>query len=364
MAGVKISNLPSGTVPLAGTELVPVVQSGVTVKVAASALSGGGGGGTNPPIIYQDPDDFLYTASANCKKIYVLLVGPGGGGGGGARGSGGQGSGGGGGGGGVAIDFWLPNDPPIVDAAIHIALGSAGGEGGIVDASPTTGEDGSSALEDGSSFTYLSTGGGFPSRLVTITAARGAPGRGGGSAGWALGGESSPIDQRNPISSTGYGEGIYNGGASGGGGYVADAGGLIIAGDGGMGNINQPGGGGGGGGFDISLSCPSGAGGNCVWGGNWNDVKTIGGDGSGVNYGGEAAVNVWPADWYRPAVGGSGGGGVTTVAFGNGGGRGGDGFRGSGGGGGGATNDAAAIDASGGDGGRGGDGFCVIYEFS
>ena len=40
MAGVKISNLPAATTPLAGTELVPVVQGGVTVKVAASNLSG------------------------------------------------------------------------------------------------------------------------------------------------------------------------------------------------------------------------------------------------------------------------------------------------------------------------------------
>lgn len=39
MAGVKISNLPAATTPLAGTELVPVVQSGVTVKVSASNLA-------------------------------------------------------------------------------------------------------------------------------------------------------------------------------------------------------------------------------------------------------------------------------------------------------------------------------------
>jgi len=40
MAGVKISNLPEATTPLTGTELVPVVQGGVTVKVAASNLAG------------------------------------------------------------------------------------------------------------------------------------------------------------------------------------------------------------------------------------------------------------------------------------------------------------------------------------
>jgi hypothetical protein len=40
MAGVKISNLPAATTPLSGTESVPVVQGGVTVKVAASNLAG------------------------------------------------------------------------------------------------------------------------------------------------------------------------------------------------------------------------------------------------------------------------------------------------------------------------------------
>jgi Chaperone of endosialidase len=39
MADTKISNLPSATTPLAGTEVVPVVQSGVTKKVAVSSLA-------------------------------------------------------------------------------------------------------------------------------------------------------------------------------------------------------------------------------------------------------------------------------------------------------------------------------------
>jgi hypothetical protein len=42
MAGVKISELPSATTPLAGTELIAIVQSGITSKVAASAVGGGG----------------------------------------------------------------------------------------------------------------------------------------------------------------------------------------------------------------------------------------------------------------------------------------------------------------------------------
>lgn len=39
MAVVKISDLPSATLPLAGTEVTPIVQSGVTRKVAVSAFS-------------------------------------------------------------------------------------------------------------------------------------------------------------------------------------------------------------------------------------------------------------------------------------------------------------------------------------
>ena len=37
----KISALPAGSTPLAGTELVPVVQGGQTVHVPASSLGGG-----------------------------------------------------------------------------------------------------------------------------------------------------------------------------------------------------------------------------------------------------------------------------------------------------------------------------------
>ena len=41
MADLKISQLTAATVPLAGTELVPIVQSGTTKKVAAFALNAG-----------------------------------------------------------------------------------------------------------------------------------------------------------------------------------------------------------------------------------------------------------------------------------------------------------------------------------
>ncbi|CAB5222738.1 hypothetical protein UFOVP374_29 [uncultured Caudovirales phage] len=41
MADVKISALPAATTPLAGTEVLPIVQSGVTVNVAVSNLTAG-----------------------------------------------------------------------------------------------------------------------------------------------------------------------------------------------------------------------------------------------------------------------------------------------------------------------------------
>jgi hypothetical protein len=41
MADVKISGLPSSTTPLAGTEVLPIVQSGATKKVAVSDLTAG-----------------------------------------------------------------------------------------------------------------------------------------------------------------------------------------------------------------------------------------------------------------------------------------------------------------------------------
>jgi hypothetical protein len=41
MADAKISALPASTTPLAGTEVVPLVQSGVTKKVAVSDLTAG-----------------------------------------------------------------------------------------------------------------------------------------------------------------------------------------------------------------------------------------------------------------------------------------------------------------------------------
>jgi uncharacterized protein YqfA (UPF0365 family) len=41
MADTKISALTAATTPLAGTEVLPIVQSGVTKKVAVSDLTAG-----------------------------------------------------------------------------------------------------------------------------------------------------------------------------------------------------------------------------------------------------------------------------------------------------------------------------------
>lgn len=46
MADVKISQLPAATTPLSGSEEIPLVQGGVTKKVAASNFISGGGSGT------------------------------------------------------------------------------------------------------------------------------------------------------------------------------------------------------------------------------------------------------------------------------------------------------------------------------
>jgi len=46
MANTTISGLPAATTPLAGTEVVPIVQDGVTKQVAVSDIGGGGGSGS------------------------------------------------------------------------------------------------------------------------------------------------------------------------------------------------------------------------------------------------------------------------------------------------------------------------------
>jgi hypothetical protein len=51
MANTTISALPSATTPLAGTEVVPIVQGGVTKKVAVSNIGGGSGTVTSVSVV-------------------------------------------------------------------------------------------------------------------------------------------------------------------------------------------------------------------------------------------------------------------------------------------------------------------------
>lgn len=74
MANVKISALPAATLPLAGTEAVPIVQSGVT----AQAPSGEFGQFTNGfPVGYLDVpqnlvnDDYTFVLSDRGKHVYT-----------------------------------------------------------------------------------------------------------------------------------------------------------------------------------------------------------------------------------------------------------------------------------------------------
>jgi hypothetical protein len=41
MADLKISQLPAATTPLAGTEVLPIVQAGSTVQVSVNNLTAG-----------------------------------------------------------------------------------------------------------------------------------------------------------------------------------------------------------------------------------------------------------------------------------------------------------------------------------
>lgn len=49
MADVKISGLPASTVPLAGTEVLPIVQSSATRQVSVANLTAGRGAISSVP---------------------------------------------------------------------------------------------------------------------------------------------------------------------------------------------------------------------------------------------------------------------------------------------------------------------------
>jgi len=79
MAEIKISELTSGSA-LSGTEVVPIVQSGATVKVTTQDIADlGGGGGTNPTSTYIPYNDggafvdsgFSYTGPLGLEKTLL-----------------------------------------------------------------------------------------------------------------------------------------------------------------------------------------------------------------------------------------------------------------------------------------------------
>src|SRR4051812_5328549 len=51
--GVRIDQLPSATTPLGGTEVVPIMQGGVTKKALVSSIGGGAPGGAANTVQYK-----------------------------------------------------------------------------------------------------------------------------------------------------------------------------------------------------------------------------------------------------------------------------------------------------------------------
>lgn len=76
MSQVKISQLPAATLPLAGTELLEIVQAGVNKSAPASALAGTPSGGGDYTIIHTDfavtPVSDLSVAAVTTLTAYTL----------------------------------------------------------------------------------------------------------------------------------------------------------------------------------------------------------------------------------------------------------------------------------------------------
>lgn len=69
---IKISQLPAATLPLSGSELVPIVQSGVTRRTTVTDFNiGGGGGGINDITSVQTVSSGS-TATAVLKQIVIF----------------------------------------------------------------------------------------------------------------------------------------------------------------------------------------------------------------------------------------------------------------------------------------------------
>jgi hypothetical protein len=75
MADLKISQLTGATTPLAGTEVLPIVQSGATKKVAASALLVSALNAPTVASATQQPfgvTDFIGQNSSSTKTLFTL----------------------------------------------------------------------------------------------------------------------------------------------------------------------------------------------------------------------------------------------------------------------------------------------------
>lgn len=70
MANSKISALTSATTPLAGTETVPIVQSGATVKTTVADITGGGGYPGSFTSLTATGNTILGNASTDTVRIY------------------------------------------------------------------------------------------------------------------------------------------------------------------------------------------------------------------------------------------------------------------------------------------------------
>lgn len=70
MANSKISALTSATTPLAGTETVPIVQSGATVKTTVADITGGGGYPGSFTSLTATGNTILGDASTDTVRIY------------------------------------------------------------------------------------------------------------------------------------------------------------------------------------------------------------------------------------------------------------------------------------------------------
>jgi len=318
MADAKITELPAATLPLAGTELVPIVQGAETRRVAASAIT------RSPQIdVYTTPGTATWTKPAGAVAVHVRVIGGGGGGGSGRRGAASTArSGGGGATGGGMSEYTF--EASALGATETVTVGAGGTGGAARTTNDTAGANG--------------TAGGASIFGTRIRAWGGQEGAGGNTAsvgslfnepGFAMypggnGGFTDPTSVGNGGLGGGHFSPLQNGitGATGGG-----AGGSLVS-------NNAEGTGGAGG-----------------WHAYFGGAAILNAAGGAVGANGSTQTDP-PASLRLPGAGGGGGGSSLTAAGGNGGN--GSTYGGGGGGGGASVNGNNS-----GAGGNGADG-CVV----